>query len=242
METVKMRLLLLFVPLLFAMLLMSACSPYTSQSKVATPPPTAKQCYLVLPPDEVKYLFLLHISSITPDEYASWAGNIYRSSTVEDIGRGDWLISASWGGTSGTWKLTQEPPFEFVFLRHDAGANNFNSLSIAENSNDSNNHIMWAVGNSGEIIRYDSLVQGWSQGTGDASFGNLNSVSFFDDTTGWAVGDNGTILRYDADLDQWFEISSGTGENLNGVFMYSKDEGYIVGESGTVLKIGSARL
>jgi hypothetical protein len=111
------------MPPLFALLLMSACSPYTSQSKVATPPPTAKQYYLVLPPDEVKYLFLDHISSITPDEYAGWAVNIYSSSTVEDIGRGDWLIYASYHGTAGTWKLTQEPPFEFIFLRHDAGAN-----------------------------------------------------------------------------------------------------------------------
>jgi len=120
--TVKMRLLLLFVPLLFAMLLMSACSPCTSQSKVATPPPTAKQYYLVLPPDEVEYLFRMHIFSLIPDEYASWVGDIYRSYTAKDIGRGDWLIYASHRGTSGTWKLTQESPFEFTFLRWDEGA------------------------------------------------------------------------------------------------------------------------
>ena len=32
------------------------------------------------------------------------------------------MIYTSWQGTSGTWKLTQEPPFEFTFLRWDAGA------------------------------------------------------------------------------------------------------------------------
>jgi hypothetical protein len=113
--------LLLFVPLLFVMALMLACSPYTSQSKVATQA-LAKQYYLVLPPDEVKYLFLDRLFSITPDEFANWAVNIWKSSTVNDIGRGDWLIYASYRGTAGTWKLTQEPPFEFTFLRDDAGA------------------------------------------------------------------------------------------------------------------------
>ncbi len=117
---INVRLLLLCMSLLLAPLLMSACSPYASQSIVTTPP-TTKRYYLSLPPDEVKYLFLIHISSITPGEYTSWAGNIYRSSTVKDIGRGDWLIYASYRGTVGTWTLTQEPGFEFIFLR-DAGA------------------------------------------------------------------------------------------------------------------------
>lgn len=117
---INVRLLFLCMPLLLTPLLMLACSPYASQSIVTTPP-TTKQYYLALPPDEVKYLFLLHISSITPDEYASWAGRIYGSSTATDMGKGDWMISASWGGTSGTWTLTQNPPFEFTFLR-DAGA------------------------------------------------------------------------------------------------------------------------
>lgn len=120
-ENINVRLLLLCMPLLFAMLLMSACSPYESQSKVVTPP-TAKQYYLVLPPDEVKYLFLLHVSSITPDEYAQISTGLWTSSTVNDVGRGDWMIHTSWQVTSGAWKLTQESPFEFTFLRWDAGA------------------------------------------------------------------------------------------------------------------------
>lgn len=116
---INARLLLLCMPLLLAPLLMLACSPYASQSIVTTPP-TTKQCYLALPPDEVKYLFLLHISSLIPDEYARIGTGLWTSSTVKDIGRGDWMTS--WQGTSGTWKLTQEPPFEFTFLRWDAGA------------------------------------------------------------------------------------------------------------------------
>jgi len=110
------------MPPLFALLLMSACSPYANESKATSAPPTTKQYYLVLPTDEVKYLFLLHISSRLPDEYARLGVGIYSSSTVTDVGRGDWIISASWQGAKGTWKLTQEPPFEFTFIRLDAGA------------------------------------------------------------------------------------------------------------------------
>jgi len=32
------------------------------------------------------------------------------------------MIYTSWQGASGAWKLTQESPFEFTFLRWDAGA------------------------------------------------------------------------------------------------------------------------
>ena len=118
---INVRLLLLCIPLLIAPLLILACSPYASQS-ILTTPPTTKQYYLSLPPDEVKYLFLLHISSLIPDEYAQIGTGLWSSSAVKDVGRGDWMIYTSWQGTSGTWKMTHELPFEFTFLRWDAGA------------------------------------------------------------------------------------------------------------------------
>ena len=112
--------LLLFVPLLCAMLLMLACSPYTSQPKV-TPMPTTKQCYLVLPPDVVKYLFSCELFAITPDEYISWVMRILNSCTVNDMGQGEWLIHASYGNTMGVWTLGQDPVTGLTFYL-DSGA------------------------------------------------------------------------------------------------------------------------
>ncbi len=175
--------------------------------------------------------------------FAQWAypGGI----ALDSQGRVYVAASGSWGNSIKRWNQVggtpPEPGGEELSWDPVAGApfgaSNINSATLAIKDNGTSD--VWAVGDGGQIIRFNGSE--WDDNISSPTAEKLNSVHFFDEETGWAVGDEGTVLRYDADLDQWFEIPSGTNVNLNSVFLYSKDEGYIVGYNGTVLKIGSVK-
>lgn len=89
----------------------------------------------------------------------------------------------------------------------------------------------WAVGQSGEIKRWDGSK--WiDAGSYDGS-STLNAVAIVSVDDGWAVGNSGRIMHWDG--AGWSRVSSPTTDNLNSVAMVFPNDGWAVGDSGTIL-------
>jgi photosystem II stability/assembly factor-like uncharacterized protein len=90
------------------------------------------------------------------------------------------------------------------------------------------NHVVYAVGNSGAIVRSDDDGDNWYYETCPVS-GTLEAICGFDGK--FIVGDNGVILRKVS--GDWTECTSNTTQNLMGV--QSTWGGIAVGGHGTIL-------
>jgi photosystem II stability/assembly factor-like uncharacterized protein len=68
----------------------------------------------------------------------------------------------------------------------------------------------------------------------------LNSIYFYNTTTGFAAGANGTAIKTTDGGANWAPLTSGTVETINDVIFPSATEGYFVGTNGVVLKTTDA--
>ena len=101
---------------------------------------------------------------------------------------------------------------------------NLNAVSTYNNAN------IWAVGNSGVIIKYDGA--GWSQQSSDTTL-NLNGVFAVSSSTVLACGESGIIQKTTNSGTAWSTRNSDTTENLNGIFL-NGTKGWAVGNKGVV--------
>ena len=65
---------------------------------------------------------------------------------------------------------------------------------------------------------------------------DLQSVYFFDDSTGFSVGNFGTIIKTTDGGTKWTALQSGTTAHLNSIYFTSAKTGYVTGNGGTILK------
>lgn len=83
----------------------------------------APNYYLALDLEGVSYLFAMdYVASRVPEESVSIAYTMWVEADIQDIGNGDWEIKAEWQGVSGTWRLTQEPPWGLNLGTYNEGA------------------------------------------------------------------------------------------------------------------------
>ncbi|MCL4178593.1 MAG: hypothetical protein KJ072_12730 [Verrucomicrobia bacterium] len=94
----------------------------------------------------------------------------------------------------------------------------------------------WAVGNSGQILRYVNGTWEDSLTNPDPDERFLTAVHFSTDTDGWTVGVGGVMLHTADAGSTWSLQDTTTTEWLLDVFFVSPDEGYAVGANGTILR------
>ena len=91
----------------------------------------------------------------------------------------------------------------------------------------------WAVGDGGELLRYQAINGQWLRLTGPTG-AQLNSIFLSDSTHGWAVGVGGTILHYDGTI--WVSVPDLVSTNMNSVVQVNPQEAWAVGDSATILQ------
>ncbi len=106
-------------------------------------------------------------------------------------------------------------------------------------SPDSDNNVIWAVGNNGRVIRSDNAGQDWRiQDTGTKN--HLQSIAAWDSESAIVVGDLATVLVTDDGGASWTKIPIEVyefGDQLLQVSLDPKlDQAWISGTMGTVLR------
>lgn len=94
-------------------------------------------------------------------------------------------------------------------------------LSIIDGSN------IWAVGNSGTILKYDGADWTLEQDVGGQNLFGIDMVTTSD---GWAVGGSGKI--YDYNGSTWTEDTDIGSQTLRDIDMVTSSDGWIVANSG----------
>ncbi len=136
------------------------------------------------------------------------------------------------GGTSGLLLKTSNLGVNWVILPSGQGGRIISSIKIP---NDSSISTLAYSSGQYEILSSTNNGINWSsQILGER--GILNSVDFFNQTTGIVVGYNGTILRTTNCGDNWISISSGLNYTYTGAQMLSSGTGYICGPSNFIQK------
>ncbi|EKD71880.1 MAG: hypothetical protein ACD_46C00080G0015 [uncultured bacterium] len=111
-----------------------------------------------------------------------------------------------------------------------------NSVHVIDTNASGTGDIGFAVGNSGQILKYDG--SNWAADSSPVS-SNLTGVYVVSSSEAWAVGASGAILKWNGSA--WSSFSSPTSTQLNEVAMFDStgsgtaDFGIAVGDSGTIV-------
>jgi photosystem II stability/assembly factor-like uncharacterized protein len=104
-----------------------------------------------------------------------------------------------------------------------------------------NSNLVYAVGDTGTILRTVDGGANWIAQTTGVPSQNLKSVHFLDAAVGYAVGDNGTILATSDSGNNWAVQSSPVTANLTSIHFIGT-KAYVVGENGTLFSLTGPRL
>lgn len=92
---------------------------------------------------------------------------------------------------------------------------------------------LWAVGDSGTILRYDGKV--WAP-IASGTTANLNYVWGVSDSDVWATGDAGTLLHWDGTKWSQLTLPSGFIQNLYGIWGNAANDVWFVHDSATATR------
>jgi photosystem II stability/assembly factor-like uncharacterized protein len=104
-----------------------------------------------------------------------------------------------------------------------------------------NGSLVYAVGDTGTILRTTNGGANWVQQTTGVPAKNLKSVHFLDAAVGYAVGDNGTILATADSGRNWAVQTSPVTANLTSIH-FTGTKAYAVGDNGTLFLLTGPRL
>ncbi|HZF41095.1 MAG TPA: YCF48-related protein [Blastocatellia bacterium] len=160
---------------------------------------------------------------MSKDRGANWEARTPARLQIRQSGQPDRL---SGGNQNGDMLKTGRRPPDPILLR----------MSFA------NDHVGWAVGESGVIQR--TIDGGATWALQDAPTRKLlYDVAAIDDSHAWAVGAGGIVLRTVDGGRNWDEQSSGVIQTLRAVHFVDAKRGWAVGTKGTILSTinGGAR-
>lgn len=137
-----------------------------------------------------------------------------------------------WNGSAWTLLTPSSSP---AIPADASGLQNLNAISMIDTNDDGFADYGFAVGNSGNILRYTGSA--WV--TDSSGSTNLFGVDIVSATEAWAVGASGRILKWNGST--WSIVTSPTSNQLNAVSMIDTDGdgaanyGWASGNSGVII-------
>lgn len=195
--------------------------------------------------------------------FVSWNGTTWAAAPLSGSCTGQDLYSVSVASTSEAWAVgaryraacAGSGPYRYTLLKWNgsawslltpstspsipadaAGNQNLNHVSVLDTNGDGLADVGFAVGNTGQILRYTG--SSWVSSTSGVA-NNLFSVDVVSATEAWAVGASGRILRWNGST--WSTVTSPTATQLNEVRMLDTDGdgaaniGWASGNSGVII-------